>query len=159
MCNTQGCKKHSLSGSRHNSLLLKCATGVNQLNVSFQTTMYCSGNCQGINSQCLLLDTFAVQFRVSLLPNVILAFPRTEQMTLQAMEGKTHSLSGSRHTTLTSADHMGDKRLIVWYQTTTVLLWALEGVQTVGVWFQTHMHNGFLSRVFGWSGSHAVVFR
>ena len=108
---------------------------------------------------CLFLDTFAVQFRVSLLPNVILAFPRTEHMTLQAMEDTTHSLSRSTHNTLTSADDMGEKSLIVWYQTATVLLWALEGVQTVGVWFQTHMHGGFLSRVFGWSRSHAVVFR
>ena len=78
---------------------------------------------------------------------------------LQAMEGTTHSLSGCRHNTLTLADDMGEKSLIVWYQTATVLLWALEGVQTVRVWFQTHMHGGFLSRVFSWSGSHAVVFR
>ena len=27
---------------------------------------------------------------------------------------------------------MGEKSLVVWYQTATVLLWALEGVQTVG---------------------------
>ena len=106
--------------------------------------MYCSGNGQGINSQCLFLDTFAVQFPVSWLPNVILAFPKTEQMTLQAMEGTTHSLSGSRHNSLTSADDMGEKSLIVWYQTATVLLWALEGVKTVGVWLQTHMHAVFI---------------
>ena len=106
--------------------------------------MYCSGNGQGINSQCLFLDTFAVQFPVSWLPNVILAFPKTEQMMLQAMEGITHSLSGSRHNRLTSADDMGEKSLFVRYQTATVLLWALEGVQTVGVWFQTHMHAVFI---------------
>ena len=93
------------------------------------------------------------------MPNVILAFPRTEQMALQAMEGTTHSLSGSMHNTLTSADDMGEKSLIGWYQTAKVLLWTPEGVQTVGVWFQTHMHGGFLSRVFSWSRSHAVVFR
>ena len=144
MCNTQGYKKHSLSGSKHNILLLKCATGVKQFNVRFQTTMYCSGHGQGINSQCLFVDTLAVQIRVSWLRNVILAFPKTEQMTLQAMEGATHSLSSSRHNSLTSADDMGEKSLTVWYQTATVLLWALEGVQTVGVWFQTRMHAVFI---------------
>ena len=60
------------------------------------------------------------------------------------MEGTTHSLSGSRHNSLTSSDDMGEKSLIVWYQTTEVLLWALEGVQTVGVWFQTQMHAVFI---------------
>ena len=63
---------------------------------------------------------------------------------MQAMEGTTHSLSGSRHNSLTSADDMGAKSLIVWYQTATVNLWALEGVQTVGVSFQTHMHAVFI---------------
>ena len=92
----------------------------------------------------MFLDTFAVRFRVSWLPNVILAFPKTQQMTLQAMEGTTHRLSGSRHNSLTSAHDMGEKSLIVWYQTATVRLWALEGVQTVGVWFQTHMHAVFI---------------
>ena len=75
---------------------------------------------------------------------MILAFPKTEQMTLQAMEGTTHSLSGSKHNGLTSADDMGAKSLIVRYQKATVLLWALEGVQTVGVWFQTQMHAVFI---------------
>ena len=39
---------------------------------------------------------------------------------------------------------MGEKSLIVWYKTARVLLWALQGVQTVGVWFQTHMHAVFI---------------
>ena len=75
---------------------------------------------------------------------MVLAVPKTEQMALQAMEGTTHSLSGSTHNSLTSEDDMGAKPLIVWFQTATVLLWALDGVQTVGVWFQTHMHAVFI---------------
>ena len=39
---------------------------------------------------------------------------------------------------------MGAKPLIVWFQTGTVLFWALDGAQIVGVWFRTHMHVLFI---------------
>ena len=78
------------------------------------------------------------------------------------MEGTTQSLSGSRHNTLTSEDDMGAKPLIVWFQTATFVgtRWGTNSWCLVP---DTHAYSvycaGFLNRVVGWSGSHAVVLR